>query len=510
MSRTSFFWYRIIPGVIAVGLLTSPLWTSLLGIYDIILIYLAFLATYILYKSIQTAITNYFGYRWMHRDMIRDWADELRKLNFSKLPELETHPPSLKDLYHLIFIPIYKEPLDLLEKTFDAIANQDYPNMKNVIIITAVEERAGEPQKKVIQKVKEKYSTKVKAIWDFYHPFGLPGEVVGDACANLRWAGVEASKRLAEEGIPSKHTIFTKFDSDTRIHSKHLSALTYIYLTSEKRTHKFYGPAVLTYSNNYWDVPALTRMFFGTLTLGIINEWITEKHKKQSFSCYSGNFEILEKSDFWDASTGAEDTYYFWNVFLHLDGDFTGETFYLPTTMDSVEGKTTWGSLKALYKQQLRWGWGVLIMPIAIQGMRWNKNISAAKKISKFGVLFRAYSFLLTSALLLTLTMPILSFINGDLEFSTVSYSLPRVISILLTSSLIFQIPAKYYLWRFYGSPPEDRSVLFKIWWWTLEPLLMFVNIWTYYLIPRLQAIYELTFGKNRKKFLVAIEARTE
>ena len=178
--------------------------------------------------------------------------------------------------------------------------------------------------------------------------------------------------------------------------------------------------------------------------------------------------------------------------------------------MDCVEGTTFMKSLTSLYKQQLRWGWGVLIMPMALQGMSWNNKIAVQKKVEKSLVLFRAYNFFLTTSVILALSVPIMTLINPNIEFSSISYNLPRMISTLLTGSLVLQIPYKYYLWRYYGSPPGDRSFWFKIWWWLFEPLLMFVNIWTYYFLPRLQAIYELTAGKQRKKFLVAIEGRVD
>lgn len=510
MSSSSFFWYRIIPGVITIVLLTSPLWTSFLGIYDVILLYIGFVASYITYKSAQTAITNIIGMKWMKRDMARDWNRDLMKLDFGTLPQPKILPDKLSDLYHLIFIPIYKEPFDMLDETFSAIASQDYPFMKNVIVVAAVEERAGEEQKKVIAQLKKKYEGKFHAIWDFYHPFGIPGEVIGDACANLRWAGNKASEKLSASKINSRLTVFTKFDSDTHLHLKFLSALTYSYLTAEKPMNSFFGPAILLYSNNQWRVPAITRVFFSTLSLGVLNEWIADRGKKQTFSCYSANMSILEKIDYWDASTGAEDTYFYWNSLLHLDGDFGGYPFYLPVTMDAVEGHDFWSAIKSLYKQQLRWGWGALIMPIAIQGMAMNRKIPVGRKINRFAVLFRAYSFLLTGGLLVSMTTPLLTLLNNDFGYSSVSYLLPRIISYLLTASLVFQLSTKYYIYKFYGAPPKDSSFWFKAWWWTLEPFMMFVNIWTYYLFPRVQALYELTVGKSRKKFIVSIEGRVE
>ena len=510
MSSASFFWFRIIPGIITIVLLTSPLWTSFLGIYDVILLYLGFVSCYLTYKSAQTAITNVIGYRWMQRDIARNWKEELKRLDFTTLPQPEQLPRDLSQIYHLLFIPFYKEPFDLLDKTFQAIASQDYLLPKNIIVVAAVEERAGEEQKKVMARLKKKYGKILGGVWDFYHPFGIPGEVIGDACANLRWAGIKATDKLAESKISSKNVIFTKFDSDTRIHPKFISALTYTYLTTERRMNSFFGPGILLYSNNQWRVPAVTRVLFSTLSLGVLNEWIADRGKKQSFSCYSANMRILEKIDYWDASTGAEDTYFYWNAILHLDGDLIGHAFYLPVTMDAVEGRDFWSAVKSLYKQQLRWGWGALIMPIALQGMAWNKKIRMSKKLQKFAVLFRAYSFMLTGGILISITTPILTLINHDFGYSSISYNLPRIISYLLTASLIFQLPAKYYIYKFYGAPPKERSFWFKAWWWVLEPFMMFVNIWTYYLFPRVQALYELTVGKNRKTFIVAIEGRME
>jgi hypothetical protein len=511
LEKKSFFWYKLIPGLTTILIISSPFWTSWLGIYDLLIIYLAFLATYILFKSTQQMISNMKGFRKLQRDKKRNWRKDLEELDLSTLPQYEKSlPDKTSDLNILMFIPIFKETFDYLDKILHTIATQDYPYMQKVIPVLAVEERAGEEQKKIVRRLKKKYKDKFGDIWIFYHPVGIPGEIVGDACANLRWAGRHASKKLHRKGMDPHLTVFNKCDSDTRFHPKYLSAWVYTYLTSPKRTRKFYSPAVLLYSNNYWDVPGLIRVFSASLTMGIINEWLTEKAQKQSFSCYGANFRLLEKIDFWDARTGAEDTYFFWDAFLYLNGDFRGECFWLPVTMDAVEGQNTIDAFKSLYKQQLRWGWGVFIMPMSIQGMLWNKKISLKEKVKKILLLSRTYNFILTISTLLTFSMPILTMLNQELEYSTVTYLLPRTISHMMTASILFQIPTKYYLWKFYGSPPKEKSLLFKIWWWGFEHFLMFVNVWTYYLLPRIQAQYELTVGKKRKRFFASAEGRIQ
>ncbi|MBN2100915.1 glycosyltransferase family 2 protein [Candidatus Dojkabacteria bacterium] len=507
-ERKSFFWYKIIPGIITVVILTSPLWTSLLGIYEALIIYLAFLATYILYKAVQHSIASVLGYKKMVRDKKRDWSKDLLKIDFDNLESKKDLPNDLSQIYHLFFYPIYKESYSDLKKGIESIVNQDYPYPKRIIFVAAVEERAGPEQKEIVKKLKKEYQDKVYGFWDYYHPENIEGEIKGDACSNLRWAARHASKDLQSHNIDSRHVIFTKADADTRFHKKFFSALTYTYITADKRYQKFYSPAVIIYSNNIWKVPGLVRLFSMSLTLSIVAEWVYEKRLKQSFTCYSANFHLLERIDFWDPTTGAEDTYFYWNAFLHLNGDFQGECFFLPVTMDAVEGTDLLSSLTSLYKQQLRWGWGVILMPIAIQGMLWNKKIPVSMKISKFALLARIYNFTITMSTLLSFAMPVLNLINNELEYSSIAYLLPKTVSYMMMASLLFQIPSKYYLWRYYGSPPKEKSLLFKIWWWGVEHFLMFINIWTYYLIPRLHAQYEVTLGKQRKKFFISVEGR--
>ncbi len=504
MSSKDFFLYRILPGFLSLVLLTSPIWTTLLGLYDFLLIYLAFISVYIFYFAFVNVLGNVIASKRLKVEENTDWKSKILKLNFKDLPNRELLPSDISKLIYIFMIPVVREDYETMHNIVSSIASQDHPFMKNVIIVFGQEERGGPERKDLFERLRKEFKGKVRDIWYFTHPNDIPGEIMGDACANLRWAGVETSKKLKAEKIDSKYVVFTKSDSDAIYHPKYLSALTYKYLTAEKRNNKFYSPAFIIYSNNYWKVPAITRVFSSTLTTGIAGEWIFKKNTKQSFACYSANFSILEQINFWDASAGAEDTYFYWNAFLNLDGDFSGEEIYLPLKMDCIEGKNYFLSLKGLYKQQVRWGWGVLIMSIAIQGMVKNKRIAINKKLGKFLLLFTVYNFLSTMSILLTFSVPLMTLINPNMQYSPITYLLPKAISYVLTASILSQIPTKYYIWKYYGAPPKEKSIWFKIWWWVGEPFLLFINLWTYYLLPRSQALIELTSGKKRTKFFVA------
>ncbi|MBN1618595.1 glycosyltransferase family 2 protein [Candidatus Dojkabacteria bacterium] len=505
----SFAFYRMLPGIITIILITSPVWTSLLGIYEVLLVYLSFISVFVLFKGLQRLTALFFTTAYQKRDEETDWVTKINSLNLKNLPNPQKLPKNIKELYHLVFIPTYKEPLEYLRRTIKTIANQDYPYKNRFILVLACEQRAGPERYDVTAQIKKEFKNQFYDIWDFYHPYGIPGEIMGDACANLRWAGIESSKKLHKLKINPHHVIFTKSDSDGKYHPKHFSALTYKYLTDPDRYYKFFSAGVLIYSNNYWDVPALTRVFSSALTLGVVAEWIYDKGKKQSFSNYSATFHLLEQIDFWDASLGAEDTFFYWNAFLHLNGKFSGEVFYLPLLMDCVEGKNTFDALKGLYKQQIRWGWGAIIMSVAIQGIIWNRKIPLWIKIEKaFGVLARVYNIIMTFSILMAFTIPILNLFNQELEYSAISYNLPRISSYLMTFTVLLQIPGKYFIWKYFGAPPKEKSIFFKAFWWTFEPFLELLLIWTYYLLPRLQAQFEMFIGKKRVKFFAAIEGK--
>ena len=49
-----------------------------------------------------------------------------------------------QEVYHLIILPMYKEGIDIVKPTLQALAGSNYPPDK-MIVVLAIEERVGEP-----------------------------------------------------------------------------------------------------------------------------------------------------------------------------------------------------------------------------------------------------------------------------------------------------------------------------------------------------------------------------
>jgi hypothetical protein len=103
-----------------------------------------------------------------------------------------------------------------------------------------------------------------------------------------------------------------------------------------------------------------------------VHTWVTEKYEhfplvsgtyssKETFSSYVVNLKTLKEVHFWDPQLGIDDSTFFWNALIRFNGDFIGEEVYIPTHSDAVENESTSKSYKSFYKQQHRWGWGMLL-----------------------------------------------------------------------------------------------------------------------------------------------------
>lgn len=80
-----------------------------------------------------------------------------------------------KHIRHVIIIPIYTEPYDVIEDNVNAILANEYPFMDMVTILLATEARAPQAEshaKAIIQKFKK---SKIEIV-NVVHPANIPGE----------------------------------------------------------------------------------------------------------------------------------------------------------------------------------------------------------------------------------------------------------------------------------------------------------------------------------------------
>ena len=177
-----------IPGFSSWVMIFMPIWLGLTSPRSAAFV-LTFLAVYWVYLSVIHVFNLFKGYYRYEREVKIDWLQRIKALDYKNLPGKETLPDSFEKTKHFILIPTVKEGYSILKDTFEALINSNYPK-ENMIIIVGTEEIGKEIVENALAQVKETFGNKLPRIMHFIHPRGLPGEIVGVASPNRKWATV--------------------------------------------------------------------------------------------------------------------------------------------------------------------------------------------------------------------------------------------------------------------------------------------------------------------------------
>lgn len=389
---------EIIPGALmlttfVVAIILSfvrPIW----AIYFIILFDLLWL-----FRVLYFVIYLLIAARKYHETVRINWFDKVRTI------------ANWERIHHLIFLPTYKEPLDVLRGTFESLRLVTYPKDKFIIVL-AGEERDREHFLECARAIQAEFGESFKRILISVHPTGLPDEIPGKG-SNIHYAGRRAQELVMELGILYEDVVVSSFDIDTCVHSQYFAYLTYLYLTNPNPMRTSYQPVAL-YSNTIWDAPAPVRIAaFGT-TFWLMTE-LARPERLFTFSSHSMSLRALIDVGFWEKDIVTEDSRIFLQGLFRYHGDYTVTPMYLPVSMDTVHGETYRQYLVALYKQQRRWAWGVEHFPYMVSRFRQDPALPLRKKIK---YLWNHLEGMYTWA-----TAPILIFILGWLPLFVASHS---------------------------------------------------------------------------------------
>jgi len=461
-ERTIFRLFEILPGVLSWGILSlvvflswwQPLWVS---------IFIIAFTIFWFFRTIYFFFYLWSGYQKMKKNEAVDW-----------LGKLNTIPKDWRGIYHLIILPMYKEPLEVVRGTFQALENTDFPKDK-VMVVLATEERAGESAQEKAKAIKQEFGDKFFRLLITCHPANLPGEIAGHG-SNDAWAVKEAKKKIIDVlKIPYGNIIVSSFDVDTCVFPKYFSCLTYYYLTSNKPFRTSFQPIPL-YINNIWQASVISRVFsFSSSFWHTMNQGRPEK--LVTFSSHSMSFQALVEVGFKQTNVVSDDSRIFWQCFLKYNGDYQVQPLYYPVSMDANVAKSFFRTLVNIYKQQRRWAYGVGDIPYFLFGFYKNKKISFFKKISLGRELIEGHlSWAVTSILIFALGW--LPLILGGQEFSQtlISYNLPRAISRIMTLAMLGLIGSAYL--SFLLLPPKPLKYgrfkyLVFAFGWLLFPIMM-------------------------------------
>jgi len=493
---TRFF--EILLGLSTWITLTSPVWLGFL--YPPAIVYLlAFFTIYWFYISLKHSLGLYFAYKRYIKELKIDWWDECKLLDFSKLPEKKTLPSSLKSVKHFILVPVVNEPLQVISSCINAIVKQTFPT-EQVVLVYTMEEKFCKEMITKLETAVGPYKNKFYKFLYYIHPAGIEGEAIGVAGANRTWGAKHAVLDLIHLKENIRDYIFSTIDADHVLHPQYLSRLTHLYLNTDKRDNHYYSTAVHLFNNNLWKVPTMMRIEANAITLGALSNWANHKtHSTEAtFSSYSASLQTLIDADYWDVKLGVDDTIFYWRAFFARNGDFDGVPHFIPYSADAVQGSTYWDSYKSLYKQLLRWGWGAIDFPLSMSEFLINNRISLDKKITWVFKHIERRIILINIVYLITFGFQIVTFVNPNVKQTTFAYSLPDVMSFILTIALIFILPATYYRFKLSDPMPKNWPFYKKILGY-LEGPMVILNMLTFSFFPFIEAQTRLMLGKKMK-----------
>jgi hypothetical protein len=392
----------------------------------------------------------------LHAEARTDWMERLRRMGEGGEGRARTFPqrvsqaghlrrmeelrasgspaPSWEEVRHVVIIPVARERRAVFEPGVASISEGRFP-AGNILVILAVEERAGAEVKADAAAVRKKYRGAFLDLLVVIHPDGVPGEARVKG-ANATHAAKAAAAWLARRGIGYDNVVVSCFDADTVVSPHYFSCLTYHFLALPDRTHASFQP-IPVYQNNFWEAPGFARILdvgssFSQLTQS------TDPEALVTFSSHSMSFKALVEIGYWPVDMISDDSAIYWKAYIHYAGRYTVVPMLVTVSMDLAQDETWWKTVVNTYKQRRRWAWGVESFPIVMSDFLRDRRISWGRRFRQAVRLLHTHVSWATWPFLLTVMswLPALFIAMGH-SHSIVRYSEPRILSTIFNLAIV-------------------------------------------------------------------------
>jgi cellulose synthase/poly-beta-1,6-N-acetylglucosamine synthase-like glycosyltransferase len=429
---------------------------------------------YWLLKTVYLSFHLRATFKKMRANLKINWLEKLRSMtidndNDKKIGSQKSIVKSQwSNVYHLIILPMYKEPYEVVRESFESLIKANYPKDKFLVVL-ALEERAGNSAREVGRKIQREFGEKFFRFLITAHPANLPGEIPGKG-SNQTWAAKEA-KRLIIDPLINKNSkskarnpkqipnslpagdlskgdkfqnpnlsynnfLVSVFDVDTQVLPEYFGILAYNFLTCENPQRSSFQPVPL-FTNNIFQAPALARVIaFSSTFWHMIQQ--SRPERQTTFSSHSMPFKALVDIGFWNTGIVSEDSRIFWQCFLRYNADWRVVPLFYPVSMDANVAKTFWQTMANQYKQQRRWGWGSENIPYFLNGFRKNPAIPKRKKWYWSFITIESFHSWATNALFIFALGWLPLFLGGsDFNFTLLSYNLPQLTRLIMLLAMV-------------------------------------------------------------------------
>lgn len=430
--------FEILPGCLSWGTLLILLFLSYFQPVWVAYFVIAF-DVYWLLLVLYLGLHLLSAYGKLKSNIKIDWKKKCEELKYGDPNQgencLSKKGMKWDDIIHLIILPTYNEPAEVIKPTFEALLNDGLPP-KNMIVVLAIESREGEKAIKKAEIIKSEFGDKFRNFLITIHP-DIDGELKGKG-ANQAWAAREVKEKIIDaQNLDYDKILVSVFDVDTIVRPGYFSCLTYKFLTVNNPYRASYQP-IPVYHNNIWQAPFFARVAASSNSFWQMMQQIRQE-KLATYSSHSMTWKALAEIDFWSTNMVSEDSRIFWHGFCYYDGDYRVEPLHFPVSMDVTMDISLVQTAKNLYKQQRRWGWGVENVPyLLFNFLKRKKGAPKGKFISRIFVQLYGFHSWATNALIIGVIgwMPML--LGGNKFNATVlSANLPQITRVLMTLAMI-------------------------------------------------------------------------
>ncbi|MFH1582940.1 MAG: glycosyltransferase family 2 protein [Candidatus Falkowbacteria bacterium] len=450
---------------------------------------------YWLLLVVYLGINLFAAYLGMKKNIKIDW-----KKQCEELPACAGRPPSpnnnlkWQDIIHLVVFPTYNESLEVIRPSFKALIRDGYPTDK-MIMVLAIEERAGEEAKERARIIEREFSHKFKHFLITVHPDNIAGEIKGKG-ANQAWAARQVKREIIDKfNYDYDKILISVFDMDTVVMPGYFYCLTHKFLSVEDPYHASYQP-IPVYHNNIWQASFFARVAAASNTFWQMMQQIRQE-KLATYSSHSMTWRVLVEIDFWSTNMVSEDSRVFWHCYLYYKGNYRVEPLYFPVSMDVCMDETVVRTMKNLYKQQRRWGWGVENLPyLMFNAIKERKILPLGKMVNKILIQLYGFNSWATNALIIGVIgwMPMI--LGGDrFNITVLSSNLPVVSRTLMTVAMIGMVVSAVISSMLLPKRPKKygfgKSLTMVLQW-----LILPISIIIFGAIPGLDAQTRLMLGK--------------
>ncbi len=498
-DRKIYRFLEMLPGILSWGTLIvlllfsylKPVWVAyFIVVFDVYWLLL------VLYLGLHLLA----AYRKIRASNKIDWSSAVAALAAGEgREELPRDCPARRgvnwqDIIHLVIFPTYNESLSVVRSSFKALAGDDYPKDK-LIVVLAIEARAGEEARRRAQAIKEEFGNQFGHFLITVHPADIVGELSGKG-ANQAWAARAAKREVIDAvGLDYDKILVSVFDIDTVIKRGYFFCLTHKFLTVSNPYRASYQP-VPVYHNNVWQAPFFARVAASSNTFWQMMQQIRQE-KLATYSSHSMTWRALVDIGFWSTNMVSEDSRIFWHCFLFYRGDYRVEPLHFPVSMDVTMDETFRQTIKSLYKQQRRWGWGAENIPYLLFNVikEWPK-LPKRKTFDKILVQIYGFHSWATNALIIAVIgwMPLI--LGGDrFNVTVLSGNLPAVTRTLMTCAMVGLVVSAIVSTLLLPKKPEKYGPGKRLT-MVLQWLILPVSIIVFGAVPGLEAQTRLMLGK--------------